>query len=609
MKYIIPILFLCAVSFGAYDNSEIEMNAGGWGYASNVANLIAIGTNQMWIDAQNPFRLPTGTHSFTRIRFRTQGNTDMTACRVFVFRITGADMVYVDDRDVFASLDDTGDADVTFATAMEVQDGDLIGIWHTSTTDNVYKATAVGANEYETDADTWRLTDADFTNFQTTRPTSDYTQSTDGSQNCLSMDLYCTLNAFLANTNSSPVVSTSSETNFNYIPSWETTSNPFYIIMEDVVIPDGELLQINIHRRTSNMTSFPPVIFQMNYVAGGDDEKATKDAFVTSQSLADVQAGNQSTDKFDILIWMKAGADADNAEVFYVNKTEGQNGNADAAIKHISLTEGVPFNAVGLSVDPIKRLELLSTNNASPATVGSLIVCRIPVLALGNSFVGEYDTVAKLDYVGEVLGAAFTEERYIINSGIAGAETKTSSIAGSTVHTRWFVNDIDAALAPTAALNGLKHFDDIIICLVNGPSINDIAAISGSDEQTELSDIIKTLARTVKDSLETGNDVIMTEIIPHPTITPAERTGLNKVNFALKMMAWNMSIPFAEVHDIYLLNGGYDGTGTHPDTAGSNWLAGRYAEVYENNTLVSDPGNIRKTRIRYNFGKFYEVSF
>jgi lysophospholipase L1-like esterase len=325
------------------------------------------------------------------------------------------------------------------------------------------------------------------------------------------------------------------------------------------------------------------------------------DAFATSKSIT-----GQEGDKFTLHIWTDPVNDL--IEVVFINYGVGQGPSGNVVdIQHISLMDRSP---IALADFPLRRISF--TNTGTNATIESVVSCRKPVLAIGDSFVGTYSPPAQLTRVGAVLGAAFTETRYVINGGIAGNAVSRSSPGNDTsIRERWNAGQED--LEGVEPDQDLVAFRDVVCVFVNGPGLNDI--IPRIDENSTENDI-NALAGRVSGDIErmagdsigrmlvtlndiVSNDTVLCEQIPYAVAGAGlvnEKAAQAKINTDIKAMSNSLQIPIALVHDNYAANGGYSDSGTHPDVAGTAYIADQIADAYENNIIA--PTTRGRSRIR-----------
>ena len=560
-------MLIASVCLGAYSTSNIEIMAGGFGYDTASNNKVPY--QETWIDKAHPFTLGDGSYSLTKIKLRGTNLTTpgCTTLKVKVFRENGSDLELVGESDIagegivaYSVIDGTLGTPIT-----GVQNGDFIGFYLDGQATAYIRAWTAEAGTTG-QSDYWHQA-GDIT---TTTATATWTDDATGNDP-LEYDVWFEGNDFVFHEITSPTIDADGE---QYdVPLYWGTTEAFYYIFEDVVVPEGDTLEITWE--VSDVTSgvVAQETLEVSFDGGANDEEIGFNSFGTSKSLVDVDSGNQSGDTFDIyfLYDRRTAYNPNSADVLFVNRTQGQYSvSPDSNIKYISVTDGEMSATWYNSNYRFKRLKLVS--DAAGATIGKIIVCRKPVLAVADSFVAGQvasNPPVVLDNVGAYLGAAFTKKRHIINAGIMGGKVAGRATNGTNFFQRWG--------------DSLRYFDDVIVAYVNGPGLNNINEIN-SDQATAdslLIGITGTILESIYEAQALGNDVVMTEMVQCPAYTALENSTIVELNTILKYMAWKASVPFAESY--YGFND-FDGDNVHPDDTGSSHLADELSAAYENNT-------------------------
>jgi len=290
--------------------------------------------------------------------------------------------------------------------------------------------------------------------------------------------------------------------------------------------------------------------------------------------------------------------------------------------QHVELTNRARYNGTsGRTWTAVKITQLSGTS----INVGRIIVCRNPVLAIGDSFVSGYSGITNdttPSHIGTYLPTAFTDDRYMILAGIPGDKVLTND-AGSVTSIREHWNTFSASIAGVSySRYDRVCFPDALTVFVNGPGINDI--ISSVNASTSTADIGETATRlatavltmagqALYDDLagtrgwkRAGNDVVVCGIAPnystqtgegdHATAVANRTLCIAKTNQLLKTGCAIAGIPFVNASGFLAYISTDDGT--HPNETGDTAIATEIAEAYEQNTVPSTGGGgwIRKGR-------------
>ena len=129
--------------------------------------------------------------------------------------------------------------------------------------------------------------------------------------------------------------------------------------------------------------------------------------------------------------------------------------------------------------------------------------------------------------------------------------------------------------------------------LVNGPGLNDIAQINTDDDAAiwRVVGAYGVNTKIVNDALSSlltygeTNDAVMCGMIPFPDGTSLEQSAIKEMNRLLRVTSNASNVPMALQNGEYV--GGYSDTGTHPDAAGTTWIAEQIAGAYESNLVAN----------------------
>jgi lysophospholipase L1-like esterase len=347
------------------------------------------------------------------------------------------------------------------------------------------------------------------------------------------------------------------------LPYYEKESQ--YIILENVYIPYSENLKIDLCQTFDDGDDRTLNSITLNDTISG--RYIDFDGFSSNVSC-------NSGSRYNIHIW--TDPQQGKIEVLYYNKSI-------VNIQHKSLTGRSPQRMVPGRC--IRRLRI-HQDYGTHGSVNRIVVCRKPVLAVGDSFVSGYNGKTILSNVGMALSGSnvFSENRYVINGGISGNQVLTSTSSCSAIQIRWNNNDHD-----------LCAYRDVIVTFVNGPGLNDISQIyaSATAEQVtqkahELAQAITKMAtETLANGDEVGgcNSIVMCEMIPYTRYQETDferflkqKSCQEQLNSLLSEFATQKNIPIAQVYED--IPASYS-DGTHPTTEGSIWIAQCIAETYE----------------------------
>ena len=356
-----------------------------------------------------------------------------------------------------------------------------------------------------------------------------------------------------------------------------------YIILQDVNVPANSFTRVNFIYNNSSGARTTLFSMDVNFVNSINRVQIGN----TSTSLASQEAATKLT----FSIWLDPNTDK--YDVMIVNLQRGQGPESILDIKHISLSRRQTISAgIDLAAYPIRQISL-----EGGGKIGRIVVCRKPVLAVGDSFVGTYTSYyvgAALRNVGDKLddpGIIFSQQRYVINGGISGnCVLRNSTHLMTAIKDRWNKADVNEDMCA---------YRDVVVVFVNGPGLNDVAindagsGINGTSSDSDIRALATRIGSTVAnmageaqynfDALGGKNDVILCEMIPYLANTDAEYINENRaiqyINSYLRKTALTLNVPIALVGN---LDPSYiSADGTHPTDAGSIFIAQQIAGAYE----------------------------
>jgi len=364
-----------------------------------------------------------------------------------------------------------------------------------------------------------------------------------------------------------------------HIPAY--LGDDYHIVLRGVQVPDAESLIITAYKPSSAGRTLDVVqVITVDFTGTGE---------ITDQDATAIAIAGEDGEKFDIHLYLEPVTHTD--DVMFANLETGQGSVGDEDFQWKALNAGgVDILASTIATLPIRWVGLV--NAGTNATVDEIVVCREPLVIVGDSFGGAYsisNSISILSRVGAALPAAFAEPRYGIPASISNGKVTMESTTSAAIRNRW--NDAD---------NDLCFFRGVVYCFVNGPGVNDITIIDASSSDTFINsktyqvvgDIFKMVGDAVSTTINTGFtsdscDVIMSEMIPRYPVDADERAAeqlcQKRINEALRFGAALMDVPMAMVFDGYAaLEFGYNNDdGLHPTTAGAAWIALQMATVYE----------------------------
>lgn len=599
---------LCSVCSGAYDNSNQTMIIAGYGHGDfNGTNWTG---QRITIDVANPI---VKDMTINRVVIQIQRAAAVAAtngCKIKVCSLVSGTTYRVDaEVDVsteWNAIGGTGDKvlDVT-GLSIPVTAGQFVGLYidDTNLSNGKELVTDLNANSARS------FNGADVT------PTNTFTGTGVAASLNLIMEVYGEDNEY---------ITTDDDTGFGdgdeiNVHPWSV--EPYYIVFEGVDVADNENLQIQF-MKTNAADGVDTVVksLQFNFIdLDGDEDYMTIDGFSTKTTSTDISGleGN----KFNVYCWIDPIADK--MEIVYINVEDGaqQGGIGAADYQARSATYRAKVSVTANIA--LKRIKFVQ-DTGNTASVDRVVVCRKPILAIGDSFVSGNGPQA-LAVIGAALGAAFSETRYVINGGVGGGSMTTNVTIHSTQN-RWNSRNRDNAASDfPKVLGDWVALRDVVVVIVNAGAANDVAnanyGVNTSDtKKYEMAGrVIGAVGRIVGEALANeissfqpylgdSVDVILSEMIPMPDGDPQEQQAVGFINAGLRALSYSSNVPIALVFNSYDLDNYSDSPRIHPDATGSAFVADAIARAYENNTtfrLKTISGSGR--RARYDFTKYIEV--
>ena len=573
---VILIIALCSICLASYDNSNVEVVIGGYGVPA--INGTANSINIAWIDTTN---IITRTGTVNSVTFRIERPVGYTPGN----EIDDLSILFLSDEgggsyQVRAKVDCTAEFNAhaigtwnleKTGLSVSVTKGWILGLYLDDATDtpSVKRHTATGHTvKYK-----WLGAE----------PAVDDTLSslTTTSDAALLIEATMSMNEYVVYDDS---------TGFgdgDIVPIPAFTGDNYYICLEGVDVPNTEDLQIAAYYTAADGTDTVAYTVNLSYDgAGGDDDLMaihTGSVFADtySESIASQEGDEQS-------IWIHHDLTNDKLEGIFCNYEDGTGGQGDADVQHISLTDRTPL-AAGIDLSSLIIRHLVITNTGTNAAIARVIVCRKPIIAVGDSFVssqsgGKTVLNGPTQHLDDDDAVGFTEHRYVVNGGISGNQLLTTIASNHTaVIDRWDdpVNNRD-----------LCAFRDGIYVFVNGPGINDIDYAGNIDNATEQQRFIAGLAGAVGkmtwDALE-NNEVAICSINKYDSAASKstfQRDTVKHISELLQGVAFRAGIPYIDFFGKYA--GAY-ADDVHLDSTGEETLATYVVDGYENNRVPSNP--------------------
>lgn len=372
-------------------------------------------------------------------------------------------------------------------------------------------------------------------------------------------------------------------------------TEPYWIVLEGVVCPDGESLAIAL--QYVNQTTGAPTANETYTIDMG-----AADTFSASAGTPtlDMTGQGDAAEKINYHIYINPTTSKQDVIVY--NHTSGQCLGPMSVTRdstHRSLNSGVPVAFTGTNI--LRRI--LFTNAGGNALVDRVVVTRKPIVAMGDSYVSSITTLAAIGALLDNEGV-FSEKRYVINGAIgANLVTRDSPTYSTALRTRW-----------NSTNNHLWAYRDSVFCFVNGPSINDISAsiflastypmcdafadmLAGDIGRMAGDCLSGSVTGYVSASTIPSNDVILCEMIPsnYSYGHEAEETyiqSMAKQNYTIRQFNKNiqaianrLGVPFVRT---YSRAWTYTDS-KHIDAAGYAIYADLIVDAYENNQVPVSP--------------------
>ena len=579
-----------------YDNSAVNAYLGGFGAGTSGDTTLARDTT--FVDTTSKIACDGNVTSVSLTMFYTD-TWPATSAKIKLLREKGAaeyDVIYDQDiTDEYNALT-SGAVDIMTKTVdWDVLEGDLFAAYIILTIDVARGIRAIS------------LTDGNIKSISgdVTSRTSieDYT---DNAGTTLQFSATGTTTNFLMTSNENP--SGGNHANGDIIPLSVPTNDKYYIIMEDVSVPHGESLTINLQRTSSGGASISDRKIVLDFTDYDPDNPSSGDGLIKFTTSTDVVISTQdiipaevfSNKGFTFMYWVDMTSDTTSEELFYTNYNQGM-GLTNGDIKCVDYHERARTNRTATNF----VRAYITQNTGSGASVGKFVVARKPILCIGDSYVSSYnDVFTRLNRVGRNLLTSFSENRYIINGGIQGNKLLVDAIGVvKSIREHWnkrLNSDLDGNIDGSDRQDwvGMR---DVVTIFVNGPCINDIVSSANGltlneEEQRALSvrlagDIARMAGEAgFNDStrITTGgaNEVVYVGVCPNTAGIDAEANAeikriIDNLNPSIKIYAVLAQMPFVDCSDL----GDYLSDGTHLTTEGDQILADRIVAAYENNLI------------------------
>jgi lysophospholipase L1-like esterase len=359
-----------------------------------------------------------------------------------------------------------------------------------------------------------------------------------------------------------------------------------YIAFEDVICPDNEDLQIKFKYVNPSGGSLTAFTINLSFDGNGiDDNRIALHSGDTFSNVNSHSILGQENDNFNIYIYNDPSDGS--LMMTFVNMLYGQGKVGPYDIKFTTIPNRTTIGLTCSASYPPQRITI--QNNGNNASVGKITVCRKPILMISDSFGStkqSWFSPTKLTRVGSVLGKSFTPERYVINAGIVSASVNRTNTASTKIIERW---------DRTEDRQDLCALPSVLVVLLNGPGINDIASTSVDLTPGITASLMKIVAdaQTNTKSLGFTNEVIMSELIPYKTGTDAQQKFVRNLNAQIRVVAAMLQVPMAQTYNGFDSENWYEDAGTHPNAEGAVYIANKIAQAYEDN-LVPPQINIIK---------------
>jgi hypothetical protein len=573
-KIMLIVMMFCSVLLGDYDNTAKEIMAGGYGFGTGAWGSGDVAT---MADAKFPC-LVSG--KIKTVRLRCWSNTTAPVASPMKFKVlrgSSSPFTIVSDTDISAQVNAvkiSGAFTVTIdmsAYNLNIAVGDFVGIYLPATVYIMQYGTGV----------------TDGLIYHNQSVATDQTGATATLAQSMT-DRYFMIDYTVTTSDADsfePFIGTTyTKDSIVRLPYYANKNQ--YIVFEGIDgLAEGE--SVNIALQWISATGAPATLDNiiMTLAAGSEAISITTG---TKSALIGAVAGH----KFDIAL------NIDNTnqkiEVLYMDR--------EGAVTKVwkSLTARVPQTLTNC-----KYISKITFTQAAGAdvTIDKVIVCHMPIVAVGDSFVDTGASPCVLGSIGAASGEGFTNKRYVFNGGRSGSRMVDDNTETSTsVTSRW--NSIISV--DNVNSGDMCAFRDVIVVPVcGGGGLNDIASFVNTalTYQNYLPRVsagqIKIAGEALSSFTTHGgtNDLVLCEMIPYTRISSglanqynaAVITSCNKI---MRRFAEDCNIPMAIVHDGFDVGTGtesgrgwYNDDGTHPDADGIAYIVGEIVSAYENNTI------------------------
>lgn len=381
-------------------------------------------------------------------------------------------------------------------------------------------------------------------------------------------------------------VTASTATNRQYrLPTCPST--PYHIIVERVAVANNANCKISLKGSGTDSATTNEKTIEISYDGGTDSNKICLYSGDTPSNTVSQAITGQTADSFNLDLWVDPVNKLCN--VMFVNVQHGQGGAGSIwDIKHSSINgRGI---RTAMTLTNIKEVNIVG----GTLTNTKIYVVRKPVVLLCDSFGSTNDgTVLTLGRVGARLdnsfaAGGFTLQKYVINGGMASNAVLYNKADATTnlttaMRTRW--NDANSH-------QDLCDYNNVVYEFLNGPGLNDVLGLvtTTAGAQRISGQIASDVGRMVGEAITNGNDVVMNNMIPYPTGDAPKQLCIQMINDALRTLAVNYQVPYADVSAYpYSLAGD-----VHPSSDGELYISGQIRAAYENNIMATKPVQLFK---------------
>jgi lysophospholipase L1-like esterase len=559
----VVVLLACGSLLGSYDSAEVNILAGGYGFSTTNGDVPVDGPQKTYIFRSTPI-ITSGTLTRVIFRFYSSGaDTDAAYLKVWSTNQVNPPYILTSNINITEQVNEAKTGGATRYTV------DLIGLSIPVTAGQVL-GIYLGTNAYFVRINRPGY-DSDYYdgNLYSGSPTGTITDIT------APVDIYVSSNSFIAYDSNNGGNGFGSGSVIQ-IPKYADQN--YYIILSGVT-GIGTADDANLSFRCSETDSS-----MEDEIGNLIIDNTPNTITLTRYGGTNVQSFLSDQRSLDIHIWCNPVTNR--YEVIYVNYIDGQGGLGDGDTQHVSLTRRSPQLMYG----DIRRINLSQTSGAN-LKVDRIVVCRRPVVAIGDSFTAMYQDTdyrfsgyeASLSHVGAALDnpGVFSQQRYVINGGITGDSLLSNAATAHSILARW---------DSTLPYEDLCAYRDVVFVFPNGPGLNDIIyAVNSLARQREYTAaLISGLSQIARKALSTtdeyNNDVVLCQMIPYTHPPYANQYNAQLIvnyNKLIENLAYYSNIPMASMADFpieYLSD-----DGTHPTPDGDLWIATKIAQAYENN--------------------------